>query len=127
MDGVDQSDIQVRFTLNDGKDSASPATSESFQVDNEGPTDTIVSASYDSSTDTVTITVNEPPNQSPVADAGLDQTVTDSDENGTETFFMAYYMKKMVYSLIHRRLLHFLCGKSKPSLASLIRSGRTTF
>jgi CSLREA domain-containing protein len=57
MDGVDQSDVQIRFTLNDGTDdSASPVTSESFQVDNVAPTDTITSASYDPSTDTLTIT-----------------------------------------------------------------------
>ncbi|EMR74429.1 PDK repeat-containing protein, partial [Thermoplasmatales archaeon SCGC AB-539-N05] len=37
-------------------------------------------------TDTVTMTVNaKPPNQPPVADASLDQTVTDSDDNGFET------------------------------------------
>jgi len=36
------------------------------------------------STDTVTITINSPVNQSPVAQAGADQTVTDTDDNGTE-------------------------------------------
>jgi len=35
--------------------------------------------------DSVTITVNEAPNQAPTADAGTDQTVTDTDDNGLET------------------------------------------
>ena len=35
-------------------------------------------------TDTVTITVSSPANQPPVANAGPDQTVTDSDRNGSE-------------------------------------------
>jgi gliding motility-associated-like protein len=36
-------------------------------------------------TDQVTITVNEPVNQPPTADAGADQTVTDEDGDGSET------------------------------------------
>jgi hypothetical protein len=57
LDSVDQSDVQVRFTLNDGtEDSAAPATSEDFQVDNAKPTATITSASYNAVTDTMTIT-----------------------------------------------------------------------
>jgi hypothetical protein len=57
MSGVDQSDVQIRFTVNDVlADSAAPATSESFRVDNLTPTDTITGASYDPSTDTLTIT-----------------------------------------------------------------------
>jgi len=35
-------------------------------------------------TDTVTITINEPANQAPTANAGSDQTVTDSDGNGSQ-------------------------------------------
>ena len=35
-------------------------------------------------TDSVNITINSPTNQSPVANAGVDQTVTDTDGNGTE-------------------------------------------
>ncbi len=55
--GVDQSDVQLRFKLNDGtNDSTSYATSESFQVDNVIPTATITSAAYAPSTDTLTIT-----------------------------------------------------------------------
>ncbi len=57
MSGVDQSDVQVRFSLNDGTvDSAAPTTSESFQVDNVAPTATITSSSYDAASDTMTIT-----------------------------------------------------------------------
>ncbi len=57
LSGVDQSDVRIRFKLNDGTgDSASFATSENFRVDNEAPTDTITSASYQFSTDTMTIT-----------------------------------------------------------------------
>jgi len=44
-------------------------------TDDEGATDT----------DTAVITINVPPNQDPVADAGADQTVVDSDEDGIET------------------------------------------
>ncbi|MFC1739226.1 PKD domain-containing protein [Planctomycetota bacterium] len=43
-------------------------------TDDDGATDT----------DTVTVTVNEPANQAPIANAGSDQTVTDSDDNGSE-------------------------------------------
>jgi PKD repeat protein len=43
-------------------------------TDNGGLTDT----------DTVTITISSPANQPPVANAGPDQTVTDSDRNGSE-------------------------------------------
>ncbi|MCP3938250.1 MAG: hypothetical protein GY708_23120, partial [Actinomycetia bacterium] len=57
MAGVDQSDIQIRFTLNDGSvDSAVPVTSVSFRVDNAPPTATITSAGYSPVTDTMTIT-----------------------------------------------------------------------
>ncbi len=39
LDDVDQSDVRIRFTVNDSMDnSAQPATSESFQVDNLDPT-----------------------------------------------------------------------------------------
>ena len=38
----------------------------------------------ESSTDTVLVTVNPPPNLLPVANAGADQIVTDNDGNGTE-------------------------------------------
>ncbi len=55
--GTDQSDIQVRFTLNDGTaNSAAPATSENFQVDDVAPTATITSAGYNKNSDTLTIT-----------------------------------------------------------------------
>lgn len=54
LDGVDQSDIQIRFVLNDGTvDSVNPVTSESFRVDNFGPTNTFVSGTYDATTDTL--------------------------------------------------------------------------
>ena len=57
LDGVDQSDVQVRFKLNDGKaDSASFVTSESVRVDNESPTATITSGSYNAGTNALTLT-----------------------------------------------------------------------
>ena len=57
ISGTDQSDIQVRFTVNDSAlDSAAPATSESFQVDDLAPTTTITSATYSAATDTMVIT-----------------------------------------------------------------------
>ncbi len=43
-------------------------------TDDDGATDT----------DTVIIIINEPPNQDPIANAGQDQSVTDSDNNGSE-------------------------------------------
>ncbi|MFQ5596839.1 MAG: hypothetical protein ACE5GK_02195 [Nitrospiria bacterium] len=55
--GVDQSDVQIRFKLNDGtNDSASYATSENVRVDNALPTATITSAAYAPSSDTLTMT-----------------------------------------------------------------------
>ena len=57
MMGVDQSDVQIRFRLNDGKDdSVAYVTSESFQVDDLAPTPAFVLATYIASTDTLTIT-----------------------------------------------------------------------
>ncbi|MFC1837616.1 hypothetical protein ACFLYW_02925, partial [Thermodesulfobacteriota bacterium] len=58
MAGVDQSDVQVRFTLSDSEDSIDPVTSENFRVDADSvaPTDTITSAFYDPGTNTMTIT-----------------------------------------------------------------------
>jgi len=54
---VDQSDVQVRFNLNDGgMDSISVVTSENFQVDNFAPTATVTSATYTPATDTMVIT-----------------------------------------------------------------------
>jgi hypothetical protein len=42
LDGEDQSDVRIRFILNDGTwDSASPVTSEEFRVDNLSPTVTL--------------------------------------------------------------------------------------
>ena len=56
LDGIDQSDLQIRFVLNDGNvDSANASTSESFRVDNVNPTSTITSGSYDAVTDTMII------------------------------------------------------------------------
>ena len=49
-------------------------TIELTVTDNEGATDT----------DEVVVTIEEPANQAPVADAGSDQTITDADDNGTE-------------------------------------------
>jgi hypothetical protein len=73
MAGIDQNDVQVRFTLHDSDDSASPVTSESFRVDNVPPTDTITSAVYDAGTDTMTITGT---NFTTIASAGTDITAS---------------------------------------------------
>ncbi len=58
IDGTDQSDIRVRFTLTDssGIDSTLPATSDNFRVDDLSPTSTIVSAIYEAASDKMTIT-----------------------------------------------------------------------
>jgi len=57
INGTDQSDIRVRFTLNDGGiDSSSPAISDSVRVDDLSPTSTITGAVYDAATYTMTIT-----------------------------------------------------------------------
>jgi len=54
--GIDQADVQVRFTVNDGTvDSVAPATSVNVQVDNALPTATYTSAAYNSATNTLTI------------------------------------------------------------------------
>lgn len=58
LDGTDQSDIQIRFTLNDGTyDSLLPVTSESFRVDNLSPTVAISYSEPDPYRDADTITV----------------------------------------------------------------------
>jgi len=91
ISGTEQSDIQVRFTVNDGtNDSASPATSENFQVDDLAPTATITSSTYDASTNTLTITGT---NFTTVASASTDITsyvdwnkfVWDVNADGTTT------------------------------------------
>ena len=57
LDGIDQGDVRVRFTVNDGeKDSISPVESVDFQVDNVVPIATISSASYTPATNTLVIT-----------------------------------------------------------------------
>jgi len=62
LDGEDQSDVQIRFTVNDGAyDSVSPVTSEDFPVDNLGPAVGITYSSPNSShvdLGTLTITAN---------------------------------------------------------------------
>ncbi len=71
LDGEDQSDVRVRFTINDGSyDSLSPVTSENFRVDNLEP---IVSITYsddnpshvDVGTLIITGTFNEPLSATP--------------------------------------------------------------
>ncbi|MBA7714689.1 hypothetical protein ES703_123720 [subsurface metagenome] len=58
LDGEDQSDIQVRFTVNDGTyNSLSPVTSEGFRVDNLAPTVEISYSEPGPYTDADTITV----------------------------------------------------------------------
>jgi len=54
--GVDQSDVQLRFKLNDGSSDSGWLTSQSFQVDNAIPTSTITSSAYNAASDTLTIT-----------------------------------------------------------------------
>ena len=56
MAGLDLPTVQVRFRLHDAADSAAYVTSESFRVDNQAPTHSYTSATYISSTDTITIT-----------------------------------------------------------------------
>jgi len=59
LDGEDQSDVRVRFTINDGTyDSSSPVTSESFRVDNLAPTTgTITIVDSDGYTNDATLTL----------------------------------------------------------------------
>lgn len=57
MDGVDQSDVRVRFIVNDGTfDSLAPVVTDAFSVDNEVPTPTISSAKYNAPDDELVIT-----------------------------------------------------------------------
>ncbi|MDH4101234.1 MAG: right-handed parallel beta-helix repeat-containing protein, partial [Nitrospirota bacterium] len=56
LDGVDQSDVRIRFTLYDGVNSSVPVVSDNFRVDNLAPTPTLSSAVYDPATDTMVIT-----------------------------------------------------------------------
>lgn len=61
-------------------------TSASFPVGVHTVTLTVIDGEGATDSDTAVITVNAPvPNQPPVADAGPDQTVTDSDNSGAET------------------------------------------
>ena len=70
ISGIDQSDIQIRFTVNDATDdSVAPATSESFQVDDAAPTATITSAGYNKNADILVITGT---NFTSIADAATD-------------------------------------------------------
>ncbi|MFC1751324.1 beta strand repeat-containing protein, partial [Pseudomonadota bacterium] len=56
-DGVDQSDVRIRFMLNDGgADSSESTVSDNFQVDNLGPNSTITSALYNAVTNKMRIT-----------------------------------------------------------------------
>jgi hypothetical protein len=59
LEGEDQSDVQIRFTVNDGTyDSLSPVTSEDFRVDNLGPAVSIsYSAPNSSHVDVGTLTI----------------------------------------------------------------------
>ena len=54
--GVDQSDVQIRFKLNDSYVDSDYVASQTFQVDNVIPTSTITSAAYSAGSDTLTIT-----------------------------------------------------------------------
>jgi hypothetical protein len=66
LNGVDQSDVRVRFTINDGTyDSVLPATSEAFRVDNLNPTGSVSYSDpnpshVDVGTLTITATFTEP-------------------------------------------------------------------
>jgi len=66
LDGADQSDVRVRFTINDGTyDSVLPATSGAFQVDNLNPAGSVTYSDPDPShvdvgTLTITATFTEP-------------------------------------------------------------------
>ncbi len=70
LTGIDQSDVQIRFTVNDGTiDSVAPATSMNVRVDNAIPTATYSSASYDSATNTLILTGS---NFTSIANTGSD-------------------------------------------------------
>ncbi|UCG66877.1 MAG: fibronectin type III domain-containing protein [Deltaproteobacteria bacterium] len=66
LNGIDQNDVRVRFTINDGTyNSLMPVTSENFRVDNLNPTGTITysdtnSSHVDVGTLTITATFSEP-------------------------------------------------------------------
>jgi hypothetical protein len=66
LNGVDQNDVRVRFTINDGTyNSLVPVTSENFQADNLNPTGTITysdtnSSHVDVGTLIITATFSEP-------------------------------------------------------------------
>lgn len=89
LSGVDQSDVRVRFKLNDGTaDSANHVTSDNFRVDNAVPTATVTSAHYDPSTGALVLTGTNFPT---VANAGagmknyLDWSRLTWDINGDNT------------------------------------------
>ncbi len=78
--------VSYNWYFGDGKYGSGGTTSHTYPTtgsysvrltvtDDDGATDE----------DTVSVVVTPPANQSPVANAGVDQTVTDSDGNGTET------------------------------------------
>jgi|GEM_PF-4076857 len=56
LNGADSLNVQVRFRLDDGDASLNYATSESFRVDNQPPTNTFFSSVYNPATNTFTFT-----------------------------------------------------------------------
>jgi uncharacterized protein (DUF779 family) len=71
MSGISQSDIQIRFTANDGStNSTSPGTSEDFEVDNESPAFTSVT----------------PVNSASISNANVGYTLNETIASGTVTY-----------------------------------------
>jgi len=73
------------WTENSSQIATGPAPSVSFAVGSHTVTLTVTDDDTATDTDTVVITINEPTgNAAPTADAGPNQSVSDSDDNGSE-------------------------------------------
>ena len=90
LDGTGSSDIDgtvdsYSWSENGAEFVTGATPTVSFAVGTHNVTLTVTDNDGATDTDTVTIIVNEPANEAPVADAGPDQTVTDSDNSGSES------------------------------------------
>jgi hypothetical protein len=93
LDGTGSSDadgsiVSYVWTQGSTQIATGANTSFSFPVGVHEVTLTVTDNMGATDTDTLTITVEAPPNMPPVADAGPDQTVTDDDDSGSQLVFL---------------------------------------